>query len=40
MLINLIRSYLSENKTLLESRNKNFLDQFQVINHLNLANIT
>jgi hypothetical protein len=30
----------TENKTLLESSNKNFLDQFQVINYLNQANIT
>jgi hypothetical protein len=30
----------TENKTLLESSNKNFLDQFQVNNYLNQAYIT
>jgi hypothetical protein len=32
--------WYTENKTLLESSNRNFLDRFQVINYLNQANIT
>jgi hypothetical protein len=36
----LVNYWYTEKKTLLESTNKNLLDQFQVINYLNQANIT